>query len=216
MTDRLRCAGREYTDRRRLAIGRDADSARDQERWVERSRSAAGRYPGACRAVAAQWRAYSATRSSTASSAAVTVPQSTGGLRVVLDHELGGLGGGAVHQQLDEAERHVDAARDARSGDDPVVEVLDHPLGRRAPHPSASSSAMQDQWVVAVSPSSRPAAARTSEPVQTEVVNRVVRWASRTQSSTTLVVSSAGRVPDPAGEHDDVGRRAGRRMWHRR
>ena len=52
--------------------------------------------------------------------------------------------------------------------------------------------------MVALSPVRRPAAPRTSEPVQTEVVNRVVRWASRTQATTRRSVSS-GRVPTPPG-----------------
>ena len=47
---------------------------------------------------------------------------------------------------------------------------------------------MAPQCVVAVSPSSRPAAASTSDPVHTDVVNVVVSWAVRTQSSTALVV----------------------------
>ena len=51
-------------------------------------------------------------------------------LRVVLDHELRGLGGGAVGQQLDQAQCHVDAARHAGGGDDAFVEVLDD-AGRR-------------------------------------------------------------------------------------
>ena len=65
---------------------------------------------------------------------------------------------------------------------------------------------MADQWVVAVMPSSSPAAASTSDPVHTDVVNVVVRWALRTQSSTR---SSSDELAgaDAAGEHDDVGRR---------
>ena len=59
--------------------------------------------------------------------------------------------------------------------------------------------------MVAVRPRSRPAAPRTTEPVQTDVVNRVPAWAWRTQSSTRSSCSS-GRVPDAAGEDDHVGR----------
>ena len=39
-------------------------------------------------------------------------------LGVVLDHQLRRLGGGAVGQQLDQSQRHVDAARHAGGGDD--------------------------------------------------------------------------------------------------
>ena len=51
-------------------------------------------------------------------------------LGVVLDHELGGFGRRPVDQQLDQPQGHVDAAGDAGGGDDPPVEVLDHPFGR--------------------------------------------------------------------------------------
>ena len=44
------------------------------------------------------------------------------------------------------------------------------------------------QWVVASSPSSSPAAASTSEPVHTEVVQVEVSWTPRSQSSISLVV----------------------------
>ena len=57
-------------------------------------------------------------------------------LRVVLDHQLHGLGRRAVDEQLDETQRHVDAARHAGGGDDPLVEVLDDPLARSAMAPS--------------------------------------------------------------------------------
>ena len=57
---------------------------------------------------------------------------------------------------------------------------------------------MAPQCVVAVSPSRRPAAASTSEPVHTDVVNVVVSWAVRTQSSTRSSCTS-GRVPTPPG-----------------
>ena len=63
------------------------------------------------------------------------------------------------------------------------------------------------QCVVAVSPSSSPAAASTSEPVHTDVVNVVVSWAVRTQSSTSLVVRPAARVPTPPGNTTTSGRR---------
>src|SRR5580693_6492812 len=46
-------------------------------------------------------------------------------LGVVLDHQLRGLGGGPVDDQLDDAKRHVDTTRDSRRGDDAPVEVLD-------------------------------------------------------------------------------------------
>jgi hypothetical protein len=52
--------------------------------------------------------------------------------------------------------------------------------------------------VVAVSPSSSPAAASTSDPVHTDVVNVVVACAVRTQSSTRSSVINA-RVPWPPG-----------------
>ena len=56
-----------------------------------------------------------------------------------------------------------------------------------------------DQCVVAVSPSSRPAAPSTSDPVHTDVVNVVVVCALRTQSSTRSSSISA-RVPTPPGK----------------
>ena len=54
------------------------------------------------------------------------------------------------------------------------------------------------QCVVAVRPSSSPAAASTSDPVHTDVVKVVVSWAVRTQSRTRSSPSSA-RVPTPPG-----------------
>ena len=92
------------------------------------------------------------------------------GLRVVLDHQLGRLGGGAVDEQLDEPQRHVDAARHAGGGDDPAVEVLDDARRRGMPPRTSASTSRALQCVVAVRPSSSPAAARTSEPVHTDVV----------------------------------------------
>ena len=53
--------------------------------------------------------------------------------------------------------------------------------------------------MVAVRPRSSPAAPSTSEPVQTDVVNRVPPWARRTQPSTCSSCSS-GRVPMPPGK----------------
>ena len=52
---------------------------------------------------------------------------------------------------------------------------------------------------MAVSPCSSPAAPSTTEPVQTDVVNRVPAWARRTQSSTRASCSN-GRVPTPPGK----------------
>jgi hypothetical protein len=52
-------------------------------------------------------------------------------LRVVLDHQLAGFRSGAVDEHLDQAQRHVDAARHAGGGDDPPIEVLDHALAGR-------------------------------------------------------------------------------------
>src|SRR6202034_3658316 len=54
------------------------------------------------------------------------------------------------------------------------------------------------QWVAAVSPSSSPAAASSSEPVHTEVVNRVVACNWRTQPRTSWSFSS-GQTPPPPG-----------------
>ena len=57
--------------------------------------------------------------------------------------------------------------------------------------------------MVAVSPFSSPAAASTSEPVHTDVVNVVESCAVRTQSSTrSSSIKRSGA--EPAGEHDDV------------
>ena len=59
--------------------------------------------------------------------------------------------------------------------------------------------------MVAVRPRNSPAAPSTTEPVQTDVVNRLPAWAWRTQSSTRSVVFERPR-PDAAGEDDHVGR----------
>ena len=72
--------------------------------------------------------AYSMTRVITSSPALWTGAGVERRLRVVLDHQLAAFGGRAVDEQLDEAQRHVDAARHAGGRDDPLVEVLDHPL----------------------------------------------------------------------------------------
>ena len=120
-------------------------------------------------------------------------------LRVVLDHQLARLGGGAVDEHLDESQRHVDAARHAGGGDDPAVEVLDDPVARRRWRRVRASVPSTLQWVVAVRPSSSPAAPSTSEPVQTDVVNVVVSCAVRTQSSTRSSCIN-GRVPTPPGK----------------
>ena len=64
--------------------------------------------------------------------------------------------------------------------------------------PYFGSTSMAPQCVVAVSPSSSPAAASTSEPVHTDVVNVDVSWAVRTQSSTSSSCSRS-RVPKPPG-----------------
>src|SRR4051794_3913154 len=64
--------------------------------------------------------------------------------------------------------------------------------------PNAASVSRQIQWQVAALPSSRPAAARTSEPVQTDVVHLVVWSISRSHPSTSSS-ASRGRVPAPPG-----------------
>ena len=86
------------------------------------------------------------------------------------------------------------------------LEVLDDPLARSGSRRACRASSIGRQWVVAVRPSSRPAAASTSEPVHTDVVNVVVAWAVRTQSSTRSSLHERAGA-DAAGEHDDVGRR---------
>ena len=75
--------------------------------------------------------AYSMTRVTTSSLALSTAAGVERRLRVVLDHQLAGLGRGPVDEHLDEPQRHVDAARHAGGGDDPPVEVLDDPVARR-------------------------------------------------------------------------------------
>lgn len=58
-------------------------------------------------------------------------------LRVVFDHELAGLGGGLVEQDLDQPQCHVDAARYAGRRDDPLIEMLNHTFAsRQRPEPS--------------------------------------------------------------------------------
>jgi hypothetical protein len=59
--------------------------------------------------------------------------------RVVLDHQLRRLCRRPVGEKFGEPQRHVDSGGHARCGDDPVVEVLDHPLGcRRGPQTASS------------------------------------------------------------------------------
>ena len=64
--------------------------------------------------------------------------------------------------------------------------------------PSALSSSRTVQCVVASRPRSNPAAPRSSEPVQTEVVHWLVSCALRIQSSRGFGVMRA-RVPKPPG-----------------
>ena len=71
--------------------------------------------------------------------------------------------------------------------------------------PCSASVSSVLQWVVAVSPSSRPAAASTSEPVHTEVVNVVVSCAVADPVEHALVVHQRPRA-DAAGEHETSGR----------
>jgi hypothetical protein len=64
--------------------------------------------------------------------------------------------------------------------------------------PKRSSSARSSQWLVASRPWSTPAAPRSSEPVQTEVVHSDVSWARRIQP-TRRSSSSTSFVPVPPG-----------------
>ena len=74
------------------------------------------------------------TRVITVSSDLATEPQSNGGCGSYSIISCAACGRRAVDEELGEAQCHVDAARDAGRGDDPALEVLDHPLGRgRAP-----------------------------------------------------------------------------------
>ena len=70
--------------------------------------------------------------------------------------------------------------------------------------PKLPSSSISSQCVVASSPSSSPAAASTSEPVQTEVVQSEVSWAERTQPSSRSSSKQRPRA-DPTRDHDDLG-----------
>ena len=74
-----------------------------------------------------------------------------------------------------------------------------------APYFGRRSRALQ--CVVAVNPSSNPAAASISEPVHTDVVYVVVSWALPYPLQHALVVDQRPR-PEAAREHDDV------RRWH--
>ncbi|CKT73012.1 Uncharacterised protein [Mycobacterium tuberculosis] len=71
--------------------------------------------------------------------------------------------------------------------------------------PSELNRSCTRQCVVAVKPLSSPAAANTSPPVHTEVVSRVCRCASRTQSSTVWSWIRV-RVPMPPGKITTSGR----------
>ena len=77
--------------------------------------------------------------------------------------------------------RHVDARRDARGGHDLAVEA--RPARASAPRRARRSCSSASQCEVARRPSSSPAAARTSEPVHTDVVQVLVSWTSRSHSS---------------------------------
>jgi cell division protein ZapD len=52
-------------------------------------------------------------------------------LRVVLDHQLRSLSGGAIDEQFHETQCHVDAARHSGRSDEAPIEVLDDTLRRR-------------------------------------------------------------------------------------
>ena len=71
--------------------------------------------------------------------------------------------------------------------------------------PRAASSSCASQWVAASTPSRIPAAASSSEPVHTDVVQRLWAWASRSQASTAASASSA-RLPKPPGTTTTSGR----------
>ena len=73
------------------------------------------------------------TRVITVSSDLWTAPQSNGGCGSYSIMSCAACAGRAVDEQLDEAQRHVDAARDARGGDEAAVQVLDDALGASAP-----------------------------------------------------------------------------------
>jgi len=60
------------------------------------------------------------------------------------------------------------------------------PFPRHALAPTAASPGCTIQWVVAGSPFRMPAAARISDPVQTEVVQRIVSCTRRSQSVSCL------------------------------
>ncbi len=126
-------------------------------------------------------------------------------LWVVLDHQLARLGRGPVDQHLHEPQRHVDPARHAGRRDDPPVEMFDDAVARR-------DGAVLGERVERAPVRRRgqsveeAAAASTSEPVHTEVVNVVVSCAVRTQSRTRSSCISA-RVPTPPGNTMTSGRR---------
>ncbi len=67
--------------------------------------------------------------------------------------------------------------------------------------PSSRSSSRASQCVVASTPSSTPAAASSSEPVHTDVVQVVVSWAVRIQSTRPLVLEQLAVAE--AARHDD-------------
>ena len=132
-------------------------------------------------------------------------PASNGGCGSYSIISWHGLGRGVVDEQLDEAQRHVDAAGHAGGGDDPLGRGARRPARSSAMAPSLPRTSRPLQCVVAVSPSSSPAAASTSEPVHTDVVNVVVSWARAHPVEHPLVVDQRPGA-DAAGEHDDVGR----------
>src|ERR1019366_6231284 len=116
---------------------------------------------------------------------------------VVLDAQLDRLGDLRAGDPRRQRQRHVDARRDARAGDELAVE--DHALmDRPASPPSRPSRSKPSQWVVAPLPSSSPAAASTSEPVQTDVVHSLISFAVLSHSSTPSPARAA-TSPGPPG-----------------
>ena len=98
-----------------------------------------------------------------------------------------------------ERQRHVDPRRHSRGGGELAVEH--YALGDGSA-PSSRSSSSASQWLVARLPSSSPAAARISEPVQTEVVHVEVSCAPRSHSCTRTVPRQRHLAGTARDEHD--------------
>ena len=154
----------------------------------------------------------SSTWAHTASLALLAAPESNGGCGSYSMPSWITWATSSAGDARREGERHVDARRHARRGDD--LALLDHACAgrRRAELASVSSDA---QWVVASMPSSKPAAASSIEPVHTDVVHVRRRVRPRGSIRGRLVVLERRGCRSRPARRARPGA-APRRAWRRR